>query len=69
VFNHARQDLENIRQSLDLKFSIRFNKGLELLTIRHYNEPIIKELTNGRNLLLEQRSRNTVRLIMDTSAQ
>ena len=69
VFNHARQDLENIRQSLDLKFSIRFNKGLELLTIRHYNEAIIKELTNGRNLLLEQRSRNTVRLIMDTSAQ
>ena len=69
VFNHARQDLENIRQSLDLKFSIRFNKGLELLTIRHYNEPIIKELTNGRNLLLEQRSRNTVRLVMDTSAQ
>jgi aspartate kinase len=66
VFNHARQDLENIRQSLDLKFSIRFNKGLELLTIRHYNEAIIKELTNGRNLLLEQRSRNTVRLIMDT---
>ncbi|MFT4723482.1 MAG: aspartate kinase, partial [Flavobacteriales bacterium] len=52
--------------SLDLKFSIRFNKGLELLTIRHYNEAIIKELTNGRNLLLEQRSRNTVRLIMDT---
>ena len=66
VFNQARQDLESIRQSLDLKFSIRFNKGLELLTIRHYNEPIIKELTNGRNLLLEQRSRNTVRLIMDT---
>ena len=66
VFNQARQDLESIRQSLDLKFSIRFNKGLELLTIRHYNEHIIKELTNGRNLLLEQRSRNTVRLIMDT---
>lgn len=66
VFNHTRQDLESIRQFLDLKFSIRFNKGLELLTIRHYNEHIIKELTNGRNLLLEQRSRNTVRLIMDT---
>jgi len=66
VFNQTRQDLESIRQSLDLKFSIRFNKGLELLTIRHYNEHIIKELTNGRNLLLEQRSRNTVRLIMDT---
>ncbi|HCY45883.1 MAG TPA: aspartate kinase, partial [Flavobacteriales bacterium] len=47
VFNQARQDLESIRQSLDLKFSIRFNKGLELLTIRHYNEHIIKELTNG----------------------
>ena len=66
VFNQVHQDLENIRQSLELKFSIRFNKGLELLTIRHYNEHIIKELTTGKNLLLEQRSRNTVRLIMDT---
>lgn len=65
VFNQVHQDLENIRKSLELKFSIRFNKGLELLTIRHYNENIIKELTTGKNLLLEQRSRNTVRLIMD----
>lgn len=66
VFNNARQDLSNIQLALESKFSIRFNEGLELLTIRHYDEEIVQELTNGRNLLLEQRSRSTVRLIMDT---
>ncbi|MFO8087346.1 MAG: aspartate kinase [Bacteroidales bacterium] len=51
---------------LDLKdrYSIRYNEELELLTIRHFNEDIICQLTQNKDILVEQRSRTTVQFVM-----
>ena len=51
-------------KALEEKFSIRYNDGLRLITIRHYSEPLIIELLKGTKLFLEQRSRNVVQLLV-----
>ena len=59
-----KNKLEALMKVLENQYAIKYNDGLDLLTIRHYNDEIIKVLTKGRKILLEQRSRNTVRLLM-----
>ena len=59
-----KNKLEALMKVLENQYAIKYNDGLDLLTIRHYNDEIIKVLTKGRKILLEQRSRNTVRLFM-----
>ncbi len=44
-------------------YETRYNEGLELFTIRHYNEDAVRRLSEGRKLLMELRSRNTVQLV------
>jgi aspartate kinase len=55
--NYLLQDLEN-------HFKVSYNTGVSLLTIRHYNEDVIAELTGDKESLLEQRSRNTARFVL-----
>lgn len=50
-------------RELQKSFEIRYNNGLELYTIRHYNDKAIRRIITGRNVILEQKSRNTVHLI------
>lgn len=49
---------------LNDKYHIRYNENVELLTIRHFNESIINELINNREILVEQRNRTTVQYVM-----
>ena len=46
------------------RYTIRYNEDLHLVTIRHYDEATLKMLTENKEILLEQRSRQTVRLVM-----
>ncbi len=55
---------ELLVKSLRENYRLRYNTGLELLTIRHYTSELINEMTDGKAVLLEQRSRNTVQLVM-----
>ncbi|HNQ11933.1 MAG TPA: aspartate kinase [Bacteroidia bacterium] len=50
--------------SLQQKYLVLYNDKLELYTIRHYFQSTIDDLTQNREILLEQRSRNTVQLLM-----
>lgn len=58
------EKIEKLLKLLKEKYTIRYNDSLDLLTIRHYTEDIIKKLVGGRKVLVEQRSRNTVRLLL-----
>ncbi len=56
----------------DLKedYQVLYNDGLELMTIRHFNEGVVDELVKGKEILLEQKTRHTMRLLMrDGNAQ
>lgn len=52
-----------IRQLGDL-YEVRYNDGVELITIRHYNDEAIRKVTAGRRILMELRSRNTIQMVV-----
>jgi aspartate kinase len=45
-------------------FNVQLEKNLTLLTIRHYNNTTIEKLTAGKTILLEQKTRETIQLLM-----
>ncbi|MBO7488901.1 MAG: aspartate kinase [Bacteroidales bacterium] len=58
--------LNEIREQLESQFRLVYNTGLQLITIRYYNQKIIDEIVAGRNILLQQRSRTTTQLLVDS---
>ncbi len=56
--------LEQLIDELKNDFKVVYNKDLTLLTIRHYSEDLIHELIGKKKVLLEQKSRSTVRLVL-----
>ncbi len=49
---------------LKSKYKIMYNDNIQLVTIRHYNEAIIQEFLSKHPLMLEQRSRSTIQLVL-----
>jgi aspartate kinase len=60
--NHPQHKLKILLESLDGDFEIRYNEGLELLTVRHFEEVDLEKLLSGCFILLEQRSRRTLQV-------
>lgn len=56
--------LEQLRQRLTSQFQLRYNRGLQLITIRYYTQQIIDTIVAGRPILLQQRSRTTTQLLV-----
>ncbi|MBK9760326.1 MAG: aspartate kinase [Flavobacteriales bacterium] len=46
------------------EYEVRWNEGLELVTVRHYDDATLAKLTAGKEILIEQRSRNTARFVV-----
>ena len=57
-------NFERLLQNLKPDYKVKYNKNLVLYTVRHFDEKAVDELENGRELLLKQRSRETVQLIV-----
>lgn len=55
--------LDQLISKLREEFEIRYNEGLELLTILHQKEEEISALLEGYEVLLEQASRNTFQVV------
>jgi aspartate kinase len=45
-------------------YEVRYNGGCELITVRHFDERTLARLTAGRDVLVDQRSRNTARFVV-----
>lgn len=63
-FNHNSSQLENVIKELEGNFILKYNSELQLITIRHYSDEIIKSLTINKKIFLEQKSRSTVQLLV-----
>lgn len=55
--------LDQLISKLKEEFEIRYNEGLELLTILHHKETELPALLDGYQVLLEQSSRNTYQVV------
>lgn len=53
-------------RELKNEFSVRYNKDLQLLTVRHYNNQTVDNLVKGSTIYLEQRTRSTARFVVST---
>jgi len=45
-------------------YHIKYNEGLELITIRHYDEATIRKVTAKKEILVQQRTRQTARFVV-----
>ncbi|MCH3923681.1 MAG: aspartate kinase [Bacteroidales bacterium] len=58
IFKELMQDLQN-------EFMVRYNNGLQLITIRHYTQQAIKEVVGKRKIIIEQKSRITAQYLIN----
>ncbi len=63
-FDHDARKLEELIADLSLHYKVKYNTGLELVTIRYYNQQTIDRVTLNKNILLEVKSRNTCQIVM-----
>jgi aspartate kinase len=63
-FDDDTERFEKITAGLKQAFRIKYNNKLQLITVRHYKTELVKELTAGKTILLEQISRNTVQVVV-----
>lgn len=56
--------IEQLALAAAAEFAVQVEKGLTLLTIRHYTEELLLQLSAGRRVLLQQQSPETVQLLM-----
>ena len=45
-------------------YNVVVEKGLTLLTIRHFNEELLQKLTAGKQVVLRQQGEDTVQVLM-----
>ncbi|MCH2234827.1 MAG: aspartate kinase [Crocinitomicaceae bacterium] len=64
VVDRAKVDLEKLVANFEDDYLVRYNEGLEIVTIRHFDEPTIKRVTKYKKIILEQKTRETVRIVM-----
>jgi aspartate kinase len=48
---------------------VLYNEGVELMTVRYYTPETLDTLTRKKIILLEQRSRFTVQMVMKDDAE
>ena len=51
-------------KELSETYHVRFNENLELITIRHYDQESIEKIKSNRNVMIEQKTRRTVRFVL-----
>jgi aspartate kinase len=59
-----RIKINSLLDDLQEEFSAVYNECAEILSIRHYTPEAIESITKGREILLEQRTRSTVRFVV-----
>lgn len=56
--------IEPLINDLQVQFKVLYNKDVELMTVRNYDQDIIANLTANKLVIIEQRSRNTLQMVM-----
>ena len=58
--------IERFIKDVSDEFRIKKEEGLELITIRHFNEDTISNMKKGKVVLFEERIQNTMQLVVRT---
>jgi len=63
-FNQDNDKLKALLNELNDAYSLKYNEGLQLITIRHYTDEVIDKLISSKEIFLEQKSRATVQFLV-----
>jgi aspartate kinase len=63
-FDDHPEKIDALATAADAFFDVEIEKNLSLLTIRHYDEASIRELSKGRVIVLEQKTLQTAQLLL-----
>ena len=64
LLDQKKANPELVKSIFGTHYKVWYNDELELVTIRHYDQKTIDLVTNGKTIILEQRTRQTIRLIL-----
>jgi aspartate kinase len=64
VTDDREEKLAQFAESAGSHFDVHLQRGLTILTIRHYNKAILEELTKDKTILLRQQTTETVQVVM-----
>lgn len=64
--NDIDDKVDRFAAKLQDQFKVLIDRDLELITVRHYQQPILDILREGKMVLLEERIRKTVQMVVKT---
>jgi aspartate kinase len=56
-------------KNLEKIYNIKYNKGVELITVRHYEQVNLGELLEGKVILMEQKNRTTFQWVVKNKSE
>ena len=59
-----RPKVESLINDLKVEYSTVYNENVEMLSVRHYTSDALERISSGREVLIEQRTRSTVRFVV-----
>jgi len=65
IVDYAKINLDELIKTFNKDYEVRYNKNLELITIRHYTQQIIDQLTKNKQIILQQHTRETMRIVVE----
>ncbi len=63
-FDSEKGKLNQLMACLNDDFSIKYNDGLQLFTIRHYQDGLENDFIKGKKILVKQSSRSTMQFVL-----
>jgi aspartate kinase len=69
LFDRSKTDPKRLLEKFQDQYNVKYNEKLELVTIRHYDDATIARVSANKTILLEQRTRHTVRMVMKTGTK
>ena len=64
AFDEPELGIDELIRQLQQKFEVKYNIGLDLITIRYYTPESVDQIVDGRTIFIEQKSRRTCRLLL-----
>ncbi len=67
--DNKKERIANFKKELQQHFDFKYNSNLTLITIRHYDDALIKDYLNDKAVLIRQLSRDTARFAVHSDSK
>jgi aspartate kinase len=61
---NAGEQIDQLLNDLNIDYNIHTQYNLEMYTVMYYNDETVQKLIHGREQLMEQRTRNTLQMVL-----